>query len=126
MNIGAFSVSLAVKDLQTSRLFYETLGFTIFGGDESEKWLIIMSKTLSERTPVESESMCPLCGGTGCDREPLTSSDQVAFLFPRCQLCNGAGRLTPDRYEKYLTSLDELPRVVVRRGKDLSGLDQIE
>jgi lactoylglutathione lyase len=41
MNLGAFSVSLAVKDLQASRLFYETLGFTMFGGDESEKWLIM-------------------------------------------------------------------------------------
>jgi lactoylglutathione lyase len=41
MNLGAFSVSLAVKDLQASRLFYEALGFTMFSGAESENWLIM-------------------------------------------------------------------------------------
>lgn len=30
MSLGAFSVSLAVKDLDTSRRFYETLGFSVF------------------------------------------------------------------------------------------------
>jgi lactoylglutathione lyase len=33
MNLGNFSVSLAVKDLETSRAFYQKLGFEIFGGD---------------------------------------------------------------------------------------------
>jgi lactoylglutathione lyase len=32
MDLGAFSVSLAVKDVEASRLFYEKLGFTVFGG----------------------------------------------------------------------------------------------
>ena len=41
MDLGAFSVSLAVKDLVASRAFYETLGFSTFGGDEREKWLIM-------------------------------------------------------------------------------------
>ncbi len=67
---------------------------------------------------MESENICPLCGGTGCDREPLTSSGQVAFLFPRCELCSGAGRLTLVQYEEYLTSLDGPPRIYVRRNRD--------
>ena len=41
MNLGAFSVSLAVKDLQASKAFYEKLGFTVFGGDEAQNWLIM-------------------------------------------------------------------------------------
>ena len=41
MELGAFSVSLAVKNIEASRLFYEKLGFTIFGGDQSQNWLIL-------------------------------------------------------------------------------------
>ncbi len=41
MELGAFSVSLAVKDVLTSQAFYEKLGFTVFGGDASENWLIM-------------------------------------------------------------------------------------
>ena len=41
MELGAFSISLAVKDLQASRAFYETLGFTSFGGDPAHDWLIL-------------------------------------------------------------------------------------
>ena len=41
MELGAFSISLAVKDLETSRKFYEKFGFTIFGGDPSQNWLIL-------------------------------------------------------------------------------------
>ena len=41
MELGAFSVSLAVKDIAASRLFYEKLGFSVFGGDQSQNWLIL-------------------------------------------------------------------------------------
>ena len=41
MELGAFSISLAVKDLEASRKFYEEFGFTIFGGDPSQNWLIL-------------------------------------------------------------------------------------
>ena len=41
MELGAFSVSLAVKDIEASKLFYEKLGFTAFGGDQSQNWLIM-------------------------------------------------------------------------------------
>ncbi|HSG47441.1 MAG TPA: VOC family protein [Longimicrobiales bacterium] len=39
--LGAFSVSLAVKDLAASRTFYEALGFTQLGGDPDRGWLIL-------------------------------------------------------------------------------------
>lgn len=41
MQLGAFSVSLAVKDLAASKDFYEKLGFTVFGGDPAQNWLIL-------------------------------------------------------------------------------------
>ncbi len=41
MELGNFSVSLAVKDIEASRLFYEKLGFTVFGGNQSQNWLIM-------------------------------------------------------------------------------------
>jgi hypothetical protein len=41
MELGAFSVSLAVKDIETSRLFYEKLGFSAFMGDQAQNWLIM-------------------------------------------------------------------------------------
>lgn len=41
MQLGAFSISLAVKDLAASRAFYEKFGFTAFAGDASKNWLIL-------------------------------------------------------------------------------------
>ncbi len=41
MNLGAFSISLAVKDIEASRQFYEKFGFSVFGGDASQNWLIL-------------------------------------------------------------------------------------
>lgn len=41
MELGAFSVSLAVRDIEASRRFYEELGFTVFMGDQSQNWLIL-------------------------------------------------------------------------------------
>ncbi len=41
MDLGAFSISLAVKDIGTSKEFYEKLGFKVFGGDASQNWLIM-------------------------------------------------------------------------------------
>lgn len=45
MNLGAFSVSLAVKDIHASKAFYEKLGFKEFGGDISQNWLILKNGT---------------------------------------------------------------------------------
>lgn len=41
MELGAFSISLTVKDLEVSRNFYEKLGFKVFAGDPSQNWLIL-------------------------------------------------------------------------------------
>ena len=41
MELGAFSVSLTVKDLEASKSFYEKFGFQVFGGDAEQNWLIM-------------------------------------------------------------------------------------
>lgn len=43
MDLGNFSLSLAVKDLTTSRAFYEKLGFAVIGGEADQGWLILQS-----------------------------------------------------------------------------------
>ena len=41
MNLGTFSISLAVKDLQASKAFYEKLGFRVTDGKADQGWLIL-------------------------------------------------------------------------------------
>jgi catechol 2,3-dioxygenase-like lactoylglutathione lyase family enzyme len=41
MELGTFSISLAVKDIKASRAFYEKLGFQVFMGEEAQNWLIL-------------------------------------------------------------------------------------
>ena len=41
MELGAFSISLAVKDIEASRAFYKKFGFKVFGGNASQNWLIL-------------------------------------------------------------------------------------
>ena len=45
MELGNFSVSLAVKDIAASRAFYEKLGFKVIGGDQTQNWLILQNET---------------------------------------------------------------------------------
>ena len=41
MNLGAFSISLSVKDIHASKAFYEHLGFSVFAGDIEKNYLIM-------------------------------------------------------------------------------------
>jgi catechol 2,3-dioxygenase-like lactoylglutathione lyase family enzyme len=41
MQLGAFSVSLTVKDIAASQSFYQKFGFEVFGGDAAHNWLIL-------------------------------------------------------------------------------------
>lgn len=45
MQLGAFSVSLSVKDIHASKAFYEKLGFTVKGGNIDENWIILKNDT---------------------------------------------------------------------------------
>ena len=44
MKLGAFSVSLNVKDIHQSKAFYENLGFEVFGGEITQNWLIMKNE----------------------------------------------------------------------------------
>jgi len=44
MKLGAFSISLSVKDLKASKQFYENLGFTAFGGSMEQNYLIMKNE----------------------------------------------------------------------------------
>lgn len=41
MELGTFSISLAVKDIEQSKNFYEKIGFKVFVGDPSQNWIIL-------------------------------------------------------------------------------------
>lgn len=45
MRLGNFSVSLAVKDIHRSLVFYEKLGFHLVGGEAATNWLILQNET---------------------------------------------------------------------------------
>lgn len=45
MKLGAFSMSLAVKDIEASRDFYAKFGFEVVGGDAEQNWLILRNGT---------------------------------------------------------------------------------
>ena len=45
MKLGAFSISLSVKDIHASKAFYEALGFGAFGGDITQNWLILKNES---------------------------------------------------------------------------------
>ena len=44
MKLGAFSVSLAVKDIHKSKAFYENLGFTYKGGNIEQNWVVLKNE----------------------------------------------------------------------------------
>jgi lactoylglutathione lyase len=41
MELGAFSISLAVRDIEASKAFYEKFGFKVFAGNAAQRWLIL-------------------------------------------------------------------------------------
>jgi len=41
MELGVFSLSLTVKDLEASKSFYEKLGFSVFAGEAEQNWLVM-------------------------------------------------------------------------------------
>ena len=46
MKLGAFSISLNVKDINKSKSFYEKIGFHVSGGNISENWLIMKNESI--------------------------------------------------------------------------------
>jgi catechol 2,3-dioxygenase-like lactoylglutathione lyase family enzyme len=79
MKIGAFSVSLSVKDLAASRTFYETLGFSAMGGDPDHGYLIMKNgdALVGLFHGMFEGQMLTFNPGWDQDAQPLESFDDV-------------------------------------------------
>jgi catechol 2,3-dioxygenase-like lactoylglutathione lyase family enzyme len=82
MDLGNFSVSLAVKDLAASRSFYEKLGFTAWGGEPEHGWLILRngSATVGLFQGMFEKNLLTFNPGWDADAQPLPSFTDVREL----------------------------------------------
>ena len=82
MKLGAFSISLAVKDLQISKTFYEKFGFEAFGGDAAQGWLIMKNgaHAIGLFQGMFEKNMLTFNPGWDEDCETLTSFTDVRDL----------------------------------------------
>jgi catechol 2,3-dioxygenase-like lactoylglutathione lyase family enzyme len=82
MDLGNFSVSLAVKDIAASRAFYEKLGFSVFGGEQDQGWLILRSgaATIGIFQGMFDRNMLTFNPGWDADAQPLDEFTDVREL----------------------------------------------
>lgn len=83
MDLGAFSISLAVEDLARSRSFYEKLGFEVTGGDPEQGYLILVngSTTIGLFQGMFEENILtfnPGWEGPGAEAESFTDVREIA------------------------------------------------
>jgi len=85
MKLGAFSISLAVKDIAASRAFYEKLGFTAFGGNQDQRWLIMKNETtlIGLFQGMFDKNMLTFNPGWDTDAKELASFDDVREIQRR-------------------------------------------
>ncbi len=79
MQLGAFSVSLNVRDIGASRAFYEKLGFSVFGGDQAQNWLIMKngSTLVGLFQGMFERNMLTFNPGWDSEAQPLPTFDDV-------------------------------------------------
>jgi lactoylglutathione lyase len=82
MELGNFSVSLAVGDIEASKLFYQKLGFTVFGGDQSQNWLIMKNggQNIGLFQGMFDKNILTFNPGWNSDAEPLAEFTDVREL----------------------------------------------
>jgi lactoylglutathione lyase len=83
MKLGAFSISLAVKNLAASRAFYEALGFTVAGGVAEQNWLVLRNAdevTIGLFQGMFPRNMLTFNPGWGRSATPLQSFDDVRVV----------------------------------------------
>jgi lactoylglutathione lyase len=93
MKLGAFSISLAVKDIAASRAFYEKLGFTAFGGNQDQRWLIMKNETtlIGLFQGMFEKNMLTFNPGWDSDAKALADFDDVREIQKQLK----AGDVTP-------------------------------
>src|SRR5919106_3892759 len=96
MELGAFSVSLAVKDIEASKLFYEKLGFKVFAGDQSQNWLIMKNgdHAIGLFQGMFEKNILTFNPGWNSDAQPLGEFTDVRELQRRLKE-SGVEILTP-------------------------------
>ena len=82
MKLGAFSISLTVKDLKVSQDFYEKLGFSVFAGSLENNYLIMKNEgtligLFQGMIPKNTLTFNP---GWDTDAQPLESFDDVRVI----------------------------------------------
>lgn len=82
MDLGAFSISLAVKDLEASRRFYEAFGFRVFGGNAEQNWLILKNgdHIIGLFQGMFDKNILTFNPGWDADAQPLPSFTDVREL----------------------------------------------
>lgn len=82
MKLGAFSISLSVKDIAASRAFYETLGFSVFGGNQEQGWLILKNEStlIGLFKGMFEGNMLTFNPGWDSDAQPLDAFDDVRAI----------------------------------------------
>lgn len=85
MNLGAFSMSLAVADLTASREFYELLGFEVLGGDADGGWLILRNgqTTLGLFADMFTDNILTFNPGMGDDMKPDPDAQDIRDIHER-------------------------------------------
>jgi lactoylglutathione lyase len=85
MNLGAFSISLAVRDINASREFYEKLGFVVFGGDAAQNWLMMKqgSSVIGLFQGMFQGNVLTFNPGWNAEGEPVDPFDDVRALQTR-------------------------------------------
>ena len=82
MKLGAFSVSLAVADIEASRAFYAKFGFEVVGGDAAQNWLILRNgtTTIGLFQGMFEQNILTFNPGWDCQAQPLESFTDVREL----------------------------------------------
>ena len=82
MELGAFSVSLTVKDIEASKLFYEKLGFKVFFGNQAQNWLIMKNgdHAIGLFQGMFDKNILTFNPGWSSNAEPLTEFTDIRAL----------------------------------------------
>ena len=82
MQLGVFSLSLTVKDIKTSKEFYQALGFEVFHGDESQGWLIMKhpSCTIGLFQGMFERNMLTFNPGWDANAQPIAGATDIREL----------------------------------------------
>ena len=83
MELGAFSISLSVKDIEESKVFYQKLGFEKVGGDQTQNWLILRNgdHTIGLFQGMFEENIMTFNPGWDKDNKPLESFTDIRVLL---------------------------------------------